>query len=232
MRGNPSPGLASLDHPLPQGERGFWRLVEAGGDATRIGRVPLPSSLAGADAKAVDARLPSPLAGEGGAQRRMRGALQPQARCARVPISERSAKVTVLPRPSPVRTAQVSRVGEVCLAGRLTAFARSLRRDMTDAERRLWSILRSRRFSGVKFRRQVPIGPYIADFLCYEARLIMEADGGQHAESPRDHRRDAWLMAAGFRILRFWNHEILADRMMVEDTIHAVLFPAKGPDPS
>lgn len=115
------------------------------------------------------------------------------------------------------------------MAARLTGLARALRRDMTEAERKLWYILRSRRFSGVKFRRQVPVGPYLADFLCYEARLIVEADGSQHAESPRDLRRDAWLAQNGFRILRFWNHEILSSRQMVEDTIHAALFSAQQP---
>jgi very-short-patch-repair endonuclease len=87
--------------------------------------------------------------------------------------------------------------------------ARSLRRAMTDAELRLWRILRDRRLSGAKFRRQVPIGPYITDFACFEARLIIEADGGQHAESPSDAVRDAWFEKQNFRVLRFWNNDIL-----------------------
>jgi very-short-patch-repair endonuclease len=87
--------------------------------------------------------------------------------------------------------------------------ARGLRKDMTEAERKLWSILRNRRLVSLKFRRQVPIGPYVADFLSFDARLIVEADGSQHAESARDEERDSWLTAQGFRILRFWNSDIL-----------------------
>jgi very-short-patch-repair endonuclease len=80
---------------------------------------------------------------------------------------------------------------------------------MTDAEQALWRILRNRRFAGVKFRREVSIGPYIADFVCYDARLVIEADGGQHNESCSDRVRDAWFTAEGFRVLRFWNSDIL-----------------------
>ena len=71
-----------------------------------------------------------------------------------------------------------------------------LRRTKTDAERRMWFALRDRRFAGTKFRRQVPIGPYIADFLCAQARLVLEIDGGQHGEM--DQARDEWLAAQGF----------------------------------
>ena len=87
--------------------------------------------------------------------------------------------------------------------------ARGLRHSMTDAEHALWRILRNRQFAGIKFRRQVPVGPYIADFVCFEARLIVEADGGQHAESQHDAVRDAWFATQGFRVLRFWNNDIL-----------------------
>jgi very-short-patch-repair endonuclease len=89
--------------------------------------------------------------------------------------------------------------------------ARKLRRDMTDAESKPWFLLRDRRLTGFKFRRQVPIGPYIADFACFANRLIVEADGGQHADSPHDAERDVWLSAQGYRILRFWNSDILAN---------------------
>jgi very-short-patch-repair endonuclease len=89
------------------------------------------------------------------------------------------------------------------------ARARSLRANITNAERKLWYALRDRRFAGYKFRRQVPVGPYIADFLCYSARLVIEVDGGQHAESARDARRDRWFAQNGFRVLRFWNNEVL-----------------------
>jgi very-short-patch-repair endonuclease len=89
--------------------------------------------------------------------------------------------------------------------------ARMLRRDMTDAERRLWSALRHRRIAGHKFRRQHPVGPYILDFACVEMRLAIEADGGQHADSERDLHRTAWLEGEGWRVLRFWNNDILGN---------------------
>ena len=88
--------------------------------------------------------------------------------------------------------------------------ARELRRDMTEAESKLWRLLRSRRLAHVKFRRQVPLGPWIADFVTFEHKVIVEADGSQHAESERDKARDLDLAARGFRILRFWNNDILA----------------------
>jgi very-short-patch-repair endonuclease len=87
--------------------------------------------------------------------------------------------------------------------------ARQLRTDMTDAERRLWSLLRNRRLDGHKFRRQHPIGSFIADFACLERMLIVEADGGQHADNPDDQRRTDWLRGHGWRVVRFWNNDIL-----------------------
>ena len=100
---------------------------------------------------------------------------------------------------------------------------KSLRRDATDAERKLWSILRSRQLAGAKFRRQQPIGPFVVDFVCQEARLILEADGGQHGGSRRDERRSAFLNSAGYRVLRFWNHDILSNLDGVADAIRAAL---------
>jgi very-short-patch-repair endonuclease len=91
----------------------------------------------------------------------------------------------------------------------LTGVARQLRSRMADAERKLWFALKDRRFAAFKFRRQVPIGPYIADFLCFESRLILEVDGGQHAESVRDVERDNWLAHNEFQVLRFWNSDVL-----------------------
>ena len=88
-------------------------------------------------------------------------------------------------------------------------FAKALRRESTDAERRLWFHLRAQRTARLKFRRQHPIGPYIVDFICTERRLIVEVDGGQHLESPADRLRDRWLEAQGFLVLRFWNNEVL-----------------------
>jgi very-short-patch-repair endonuclease len=87
--------------------------------------------------------------------------------------------------------------------------ARQLRTDMTDAKRRLWSLLRNRRLDGHKFRRQHPIGSFIADFACLERMLIVEADGRQHADNPDDQRRTDWLQGQGWRVVRFWNNDIL-----------------------
>jgi very-short-patch-repair endonuclease len=101
------------------------------------------------------------------------------------------------------------------------SFARSLRREMTEAEDRLWHELRDRRLDRIKFRRQVPLGRYIADFVCLEAGLIIEVDGSQHAESDSDRIRKAELKARGFRILRFWNDDVLKDLNAVCDTIIA-----------
>ncbi|MEO8365369.1 MAG: DUF559 domain-containing protein [Pseudoxanthomonas sp.] len=89
--------------------------------------------------------------------------------------------------------------------------ARELRRGMTLAERRLWNILRLRRLDGFRFRRQCPIGPYIADFACVEARLVAEVDGGQHMDCTTDGSRDAFLRRKGFHVLRFWNNELMAN---------------------
>jgi very-short-patch-repair endonuclease len=89
------------------------------------------------------------------------------------------------------------------------AFARALRLNATDAERKLWFILRQPPFRAAKFRRQVPVGRYVADFLSYSHRLIVEVDGGQHADSASDRSRDAWLCAQGFRVVRFWNADVL-----------------------
>src|SRR5882724_11143207 len=93
----------------------------------------------------------------------------------------------------------------------MTRQVRRLRSNATDAERALWNSLRHRQL-GVRFRRQFPIPPYIVDFACIEARLIVEADGGQHVESVRDERRDTALRRAGWHILRFWNNDILLNR--------------------
>jgi very-short-patch-repair endonuclease len=96
-----------------------------------------------------------------------------------------------------------------------------MRRAPTDGELRLWRLLRDRRLSGFKFRRQVPVGSYIVDFLCVGAKLIVEADGSQHAESPRDNIRDAYLESEGWKVLRFWNNEVLQNREGVLVTIFA-----------
>jgi primosomal protein N' (replication factor Y) len=90
---------------------------------------------------------------------------------------------------------------------------------MTDAERRLWSMLRGNRLAGYKFRRQHPIGPFIVDFACIEQQLVIEADGGQHADNEADQRRTEWLEGHGWRVMRFWNNDVLANPAGVAETI-------------
>jgi very-short-patch-repair endonuclease len=89
--------------------------------------------------------------------------------------------------------------------------ARQLRKDLTEAEKYLWYVLRSKNL-GIKFRRQAVIGRYIVDFVCFEKRLIIEVDGEQHAENSVDTTRDQRLRQEGFKVLRFWNHEVLGNR--------------------
>jgi len=101
--------------------------------------------------------------------------------------------------------------------------AKALRHDPTDAERALWLILRDRRFEGFKFRRQQPIGVFIVDFVCMTARMIIEADGSQHAGSTYDFERTAWLQAQGYLVLRFWNNDILERREQVIAAIDTAL---------
>ncbi len=99
-------------------------------------------------------------------------------------------------------------------------FAKKLRKEMTDVEKRLWFRLRDRRLENLKFRRQMPIGPYVADFICLEQRVIVELDGGQHAEqADSDAQRTAWLNGQGFKVLRFWNNEVLENLAGVLEVI-------------
>src|SRR5258708_30963933 len=94
---------------------------------------------------------------------------------------------------------------------------------MTDAERRLWALLRGRRLQSYKFRRQHPVGPFILDFVCIEHQLVIEADGGQHADNPQDQRRTRWLAKQGWRVARFWNNEILSNPRGLAETILPML---------
>ncbi len=115
-------------------------------------------------------------------------------------------------------------------------YARGLRRRQTDAERRLWARLRDRRLLGVRFARQVPIGPYIVDFCCREQRLIVELDGGQHAtRADYDAGRTAFLEGLGYRVLRFWDNEALRNTDGVLQRIPQALSSAQtrpSPRPS
>jgi very-short-patch-repair endonuclease len=141
---------------------------------------------------------PSPLEGEGGAKRRVRG----------------YSKGTL-------------------------RRAKGLRRELTDAEKKLWRMLRSRQLNAAKFRRQQPIGRFIADFVCHEARLVVEADGGQHAENANDRRRTEFLNSRGYRVLRFWNMDILGNpegvfQLIAEalETPHPAQAAPESPSPS
>ena len=112
----------------------------------------------------------------------------------------------------------------------MDSLAKTLRQQSTDAERMLWKYLRAHRMAGYKFRRQVVIEPYIVDFVCLEARLIVEADGGQHLEQVEDDlKRSAFLEFLGYRVIRFWNHEILRDTHTVLEQIHNALIEAPSP---
>jgi very-short-patch-repair endonuclease len=103
---------------------------------------------------------------------------------------------------------------------RVRVRARSLRTTPTDAEALLWHHLRDRRLGNHKFRRQRPIGPYFADFACIEARLIVELDGGQHVEAAAyDENRTRYIESQGYRVLRFWNHEVLTQTDAVRERI-------------
>jgi very-short-patch-repair endonuclease len=100
---------------------------------------------------------------------------------------------------------------------------RRLRRNSTDAEMRIWLALRDRRLGGFKFVRQETIGPYVADFACRGRKLIVELDGGQHSENNRDRARDAFLAAEGYKVLRFWNNDVMTNRDGVLEVILAEL---------
>ncbi|MBN2200646.1 endonuclease domain-containing protein [bacterium] len=94
----------------------------------------------------------------------------------------------------------------------LTQTARALRKNMTDAERLLWLHLRDRNVENLKFRRQVPVGGYVVDFLCHEKMLIVEVDGSQHASQQLyDAKREKCLLEHGFRVIRFWNNDVLTN---------------------
>jgi very-short-patch-repair endonuclease len=108
--------------------------------------------------------------------------------------------------------------------------AKALRANMTDAERRLWYLLRAHRFQSFKFKRQVPIGGFIVDFVCFDRRILIEVDGGQHADSEADAGRDRWLQHQGFRVLRFWNNEVLNNTDAVLELILGAL-SAAAPSP-
>ena len=104
-----------------------------------------------------------------------------------------------------------------------SARAQTLRDESTEAEKKLWRRLRDRRLGGAKFVRQQPIGPYYADFVCRACKLVVEVDGSQHADSAYDDERDAALLALGYRVLRFWNADVLGSIDDVCETIVAAI---------
>jgi very-short-patch-repair endonuclease len=114
--------------------------------------------------------------------------------------------------------------------GKALINAKALRANQTEAELRLWYHLRAHRFMGFKFKRQKPMGHYIVDFVCVERLLIVEIDGGQHAEQVEyDQCRDAWLRSQGYTILRFWNNEVMQQLEGVLEKIRTTLSPAPSP---
>ena len=137
---------------------------------------------------------------------------------------------SVIKIPSPLRGER-----ERVRGAKMKSRARALRRNMTDAERLLWRSLRDRQMDGWKFRRQHPIRPFIVDFVCVEGKLIIEVDGGQHASEVReDESRCSYLTKKGYRILRFWNNEVLMETEAVLDMILATLdgyTPSPRPSP-
>ena len=115
-----------------------------------------------------------------------------------------------------------------------TERARDLRRRQTDAERVLWAYLRSKRMHGLKFRRQQPLGPYVVDFVSFERRLVVEVDGGHHSEPEvraADTERTQWLERNGFRVLRFWNNEVLGNLEGVWEQISRAVESGQSPSP-
>jgi very-short-patch-repair endonuclease len=124
---------------------------------------------------------------------------------------------------------QRERAGERGGKMRLTNRAKHLRRSMTEAEHRLWHHLRAHRFAHAKFKRQVVIGRYIADFAAIQRRLIVEVDGGQHLDSASDIARTAQLETLGYRVLRFWNNDVLN---RTDDVLAEILRALDGPLPN
>ena len=118
-------------------------------------------------------------------------------------------------------------------AEKLLLNAKTLRTNQTEVEQRLWYHLRAHRFMDLKFKRQKPMGRYIVDFVCVERQLIIEIDGGQHAEQTGyDQQRDAWLHSQGYTVLRFWNHEVMQQLEGVLEQIRSTIALSPSPSPT
>ena len=115
---------------------------------------------------------------------------------------------------------------------RIVAAARKLRRTSTDVERKLWHRIRDKQLADFRFRRQRPIGKYIVDFICVEAKLVVELDGGQHAADVEyDAKRTAFLATLVYRVLRFWNNEVIENMDGVLERLREALLAARTPTP-
>jgi very-short-patch-repair endonuclease len=122
---------------------------------------------------------------------------------------------------------------DIKLADNITQIAKNLRKTSTFAERLLWRHLRAKQVEGYKFRRQEPIGDYAVDFVCFEKRIIIEVDGSQHQiEKDKDKKRDKWFKEQGFRVLRFWNNEVLRNIEGVLELIRESCLDHPPPTPS
>ena len=123
--------------------------------------------------------------------------------------------------------------GDIKLSDNITQIAKTLRKTSTKAERLLWRHLRAKQVEGCKFRRQQPIGNYVVDFVCFEKRIVVEVDGSQHqVEIDKDRIRDEWLKKQGFRVLRFWNNEVLRNTEGVYQVIKESCLSHPPPTPS
>jgi len=117
------------------------------------------------------------------------------------------------------------------LRNKLQNIAKILRKRPTEAEKFMWRYLRSKQLEGLKFRRQEPIGNYVVDFVCYEKKIIVEIDGGQHC-AERDGNRNRWLESQDFKILRFWNTEVLKNAQGVWEVIRKNCLSCDSPSPA
>ena len=109
--------------------------------------------------------------------------------------------------------------------------AKILRKRPTDAEKLMWRHLRGKQLEGFKFRRQEPIGNYVADFVCYEKGILVEVDGGQHSVE-KDRDRERWFEGQGFKVLRFWNNDVLKNTERVWEVIRKTMLVSPSPNPS